>query len=114
MQTGFDSPLLSVALNHRVRTPLIAGMLAASLAVSIATGILLPRVSSDAGQVGEVSIRPPSTMIDSWRIAVPAVPAVPTPRTMIDSWRIAVPAVPADPTPRTMIDSWRIAVQLPI
>jgi hypothetical protein len=51
----------------------------------------------------------PNTTIDSW-IAVPRSLNVSAPRTMIDAWRLGVPAVSAAPAPpNRMIEAWRLA-----
>ena len=114
MQTGFNSSLAPI---DRSRALLVVGILAATFAVGLATGILLSRVSSGAGQASGVVIAVDvpltSTKLDSWRLGVPAVPAAPVlPNRMIDSWRLGVPAVPAAPAqPSTKIDAWRLAVR---
>ena len=130
MQTGFNSSLTPI---DRSRALLVVGILAATFAVGLATGFLLSRVNTGAGQAsGVVIVDTPrtTTKLDSWLLGVPAVAAAPAVTdTIISSWidipaRAAAPAVSnqmisswidiparaaAPAVSNQMIDSWRLA-----
>ena len=108
MNTSIRNPLRAPALNHHVRAPLVVGMLAATFAVGIATGILVSRVGSGAGQPGVVIVAPrTSTMIDAWRLGDPAVVAAPAqPNRTVSSWLDIPAGVAAPAQPNRTVSSW--------